>query len=106
VVNPAPNTGTSAALPFAVQSSNPVPAITGASLSGMADNNGNYALTLTGTNFVPGSTVLWNGVSLTTTYVSPFQISALVPTPDYLLLPTVVTVMNSPSRISTGFVVE
>lgn len=31
------------------------------------------------------------------------QISALVPTGDYLLLPAVVTAMNSPTSISPGF---
>src|SRR5208282_4315371 len=90
VVNPAPIAATSAALPFAVRSSTPVATITSASLTDTADGNGNYALTLTGTNFVPGSTVLWNGNSLTTTYASPYQIMAVVPTADYLLLPVVV----------------
>jgi hypothetical protein len=52
-----PSVGTSTALPFAVQSSNPVPTITGASLATTSDAGGNYALTLTGTNFVPGSKV-------------------------------------------------
>ena len=59
-------------------------------------------VTLTGTDFVPDSVVDWNGMSLPTTYVSPYGLSALVPTGDYLLLPQVVTVMNSPTSISAG----
>jgi Big-like domain-containing protein/IPT/TIG domain-containing protein/beta-propeller repeat-containing protein len=98
-----PNVGTSAGQPFAVQSSNPVATITGASLTDTSDENGNFTLTLTGTDFVPASTVQWSGVSLTTTYLSPYQIWALVPTPDYLLLPVVVTVKNSSSSTSAGF---
>jgi hypothetical protein len=102
VVNPAPNAGTSTALPFAVQSSTPLAVITGASLADTSDADGNYALTLTGTGFVPGSKVQLHGRTLATTYLSPYGLSALVPTGDYLLLPQVVTVMNSPTSISAG----
>ncbi len=102
VANPAPNAGTSTALPFAVQSSTPLAVITGASLADTADADGNYALTLTGTGFVPGSKVQLHGRTLATTYLSPYGLSALVPTGDYLLLPQVVTVMNSPTSISAG----
>jgi len=102
VANPAPNAGTSTALPFAVQASTPVAAITGASLADTSDADGNYALSLTGTGFVPGSKVQLDGRTLATAYVSPYQLSALVPTGDYLLLPQVVTVMNSPTSISAG----
>ncbi len=38
-----------------------------------------FALTLAGSNFLSGSTVLWNGTALTTTYGSSTSLSAQVP---------------------------
>jgi sugar lactone lactonase YvrE len=103
VANGAPNAGTSAALVFVVQSSSPMPAITGASVANAADGSGNHTLSLTGTGLVPGSTVLWNGVSLATTvYVSPWEISAVVTSSDYGSLPAVVTVENPSGALSAG----
>jgi hypothetical protein len=102
VSNPAPYPGTSAALPFVVLSANPVATIAGASLSDTPDASGNYSLTLTGSNFVPASTVNWNGAILTTTYVGPSQISAVVTASEYASQPALVTVSN-PAGTSAGF---
>ena len=51
-----------------------------ASLSQSSDPAGSAAFTLTvnGANFVPGSTVDWSGMPLSTTFVSSTQLSALV----------------------------
>jgi hypothetical protein len=38
-----------------------------------------FTLTVTGTNFVSGATALWNGATLTTSYVSATQLTAAVP---------------------------
>ncbi len=59
---------------------NPAP-----SLSSTAPNSANaggtaFTLTATGTNFVSGSTINWNGSALTTTFVSSTQLTATVPT--------------------------
>jgi len=43
---------------------------------------GDLPLTLTGTGFADGATVQWNGQPLPTTYVSPTQLSAVVPAAD------------------------
>jgi hypothetical protein len=59
-------------------------------------------LTLTGSDFVSTSIVKWNGTPLTTKYVSPWHISAVVPAPDYALLPAAVTVTN-PAGASVSF---
>lgn len=95
VVNPAPYPGTSAAVPFAVQSSAPVPTISGTSLADASNGNGRHELTLMGTDFIPSSAVEWNGTSLPTTYLSPWQLSATVPDSDFAALPAQVRVMNS-----------
>ena len=76
VANFAPNPGTSSALPFAVMSSTPVATISGGTISVAADGSGNRVLTLTGTDFVSNSAVEWSGANLTTTYISPWKISA------------------------------
>jgi uncharacterized repeat protein (TIGR03803 family) len=102
VANPMPNPGTSAALPFVVMSATPVAAITGGSIAGAADGSGDYVLTLTGNDFVTSSTVEWNSASLTTTYVSPWQISAVITASDYGSLPAKVTVKN-PAGTSPSF---
>jgi len=105
VAKPAPNAGTSAALPFVVLSSAPVATITGASLSDALNSSGDYVLVLKGSNFVANSTVTWNGQSLTLISVSASQITALVTPPEHASLPGVVTVTN-PSGTSKAFEVE
>ena len=102
VVSFSPNPGTSVALPFVVMSSNPVATISGGSLPVTADGSGNYLLTLTGTDFVQGSTVKWNGTSLASSYVSPWQISAVVTASEYAGVPARLTVTN-PAGTSAGF---
>jgi hypothetical protein len=102
VANPAPNAGTSAALPFVVMSATPVATISGGSIAVAAGSSGSHALALTGTDFVTSSTVEWNGASVTTTYASPWQISAVVTSSQYASLPAKVTVKN-PAGTSAGF---
>jgi hypothetical protein len=104
VANPSPNAATAAAQPFAVVGSEPVAKISGASLA-VAANGGNHVLTLTGADLVSSSVVKWSGAALTTTYVSPWQISALVPAADYASRPATLTVTN-PSGTSQPFVLH
>ena len=41
-----------------------------------------FTLTATGSNFAPGTTVLWNGAARTTTFVSATQVTASIPASD------------------------
>ena len=96
---------TSSAQPFAVISATPVAAIRAASISVASDGSGNHVLTLTGTDFVSGSTVQWNAAGLTTNYVSPWSISATITVAQYASLPTTpaaVAVVN-PAGTSAAF---
>ena len=102
VANFEPNPGTSSALSFAVMSSNPVATISGGATSVATDGSGNHVLTLTGTDFVSNSAVEWSGTSLTTTYVSPWEISAEVTATDITTQPAKVTARN-PAGSSAGF---
>lgn len=63
------------------------------------------AITLTGSNFVSGAVVKWNGVSLVTTFVSSTQLTAVVPAgklaaPGYA---TVTVVQNSQTSNAATF---
>jgi subtilase family serine protease len=102
VANLSPNPGTSSALPFVVMSGTPVAAITGDSIAVAADSSGNHLLTISGMDFVPLSTVLWNGGALSTTYLSPGILSATITSTDYTTRPATVTVSN-PAGTSAGY---
>jgi hypothetical protein len=80
-------------------------AISTGSIAGLADGSGNHLLALTGIGFVSGSTVQWNGVNLATTYLGPWQLSAVVTSSEYGALPATVTVTNA-SGASAGFVLQ
>ena len=97
VVNPPPGGGASAARSFPVTAptGNPVPTITSTSPASVAANSGAFTLTVTGTGFVTGSTVQWNGASRTTTFVSATQVTASVSAADIATTGTAqVTVVN------------
>ena len=96
VVNPAPGGGNSSAQIFTINApANPVPTVS--SISPTSVNAGSPALTLTvtGTNFISGSQVQWNGSPLTTTYGSGTSLMAQVPASDLTAQGTAsVTVVN------------
>jgi len=82
VFNPTPAGGTSAALTFTITSSNLVPTLGSSSPTTAVAGGPAFTLTLTGTNFVNGTVVDWNGVALVTTVVSGTQLTAVVPAGD------------------------
>jgi YVTN family beta-propeller protein len=82
VFNPTPAGGTSAALTFTITSSNPVPTLGSSSPTSAIAGGPAFTLTITGTNFVNGTVVEWNGVALVTTIVSGTQLTAVVPAGD------------------------
>jgi uncharacterized repeat protein (TIGR01451 family) len=74
---------------------NPVPTITSLSPASVTVGSNNFTLTVNGTNFVTSSTVQTNGTAQTTTYVSPTQITALIPASVVAATGTVsITVVN------------
>jgi trimeric autotransporter adhesin len=52
------------------------------SASSLTHGSGNTVLTLTGTNFLPGVAVTWNGSYRTTAIVSPTQVTVDIPASD------------------------
>ncbi len=58
-----------------------VPTISGTSPTYVAAGSGSFTITATGTNFFNGiSAITWGGVTLTTTYVNAYTLTATVPT--------------------------
>lgn len=84
VTNPTPGGGTSLPVTFAVNY--PVPVLSSLSQTSAIAGSSGFTLTVTGSNFTKGyavnlgngSAVLWNGIGLVTTYVSPTQLTAQV----------------------------
>jgi hypothetical protein len=94
VTNPAPGGGASGASNFVVD--NPVPTLTSISPSSATHGGAAFTLTATGTNYVVGSVIEWNGAKLTTTHVSATTLTATVPSTDIEKAGTAsVTVVNS-----------
>ena len=76
---------------------NPVPVITALSPASTAREGPPFTLTVTGTGFVTGATIMWGGTALTTTWVSSSTLTAQVPTSDILVAGSYsVTVSNQP----------
>ena len=68
-------TGTSA--PFNI--TNPTPSLVSLSPFELAPGQPDFTLTVTGSNFMSGSTVYFNGAAMVTTFVSPTQLTAAIP---------------------------
>jgi hypothetical protein len=94
-VNPTPGGGTATALTFTID--DPVPTVTALSPVSATAGATSFVLTVTGTNFVPASKVLWNGVALTTTEVSATKLTATVPAADVAKPGTASVTVSSPA---------
>lgn len=96
VFTPAPGGGTSNALAFNVKDEpNPVPALVSANPDKAFAGGSAFTLTLTGTGFVAGSRVFWNGDVRPTAYISATQIAAQIPAADIANAATAsITVVN------------
>jgi hypothetical protein len=70
-----------AVVPQLLQTSSP-PVISGISSSSLVHGSGNIVLTLTGSNFLPGLAVTWNGSYRTTNWSSATQVTVDIPASD------------------------
>ncbi|HRE47710.1 MAG TPA: hypothetical protein PLD47_08295 [Aggregatilineales bacterium] len=79
VFNPGPGGGLSNAVNFTI---NPVPppppTLSGLSPSDATAGDGDFTMTVTGANFIPGATVLWDGAGLPTTWINSTTLQASV----------------------------
>jgi hypothetical protein len=87
VVNPGPGGGVSNALLFdvAAPGENPVPTLNGlapASVAAGGAASADLVLVVTGLNFIPDSTVYWNGESRPTTFIDETELHAVITAAD------------------------
>ena len=109
VTNTAPGGGASNSVNFTVD--NPVPTIGSLSPTGAITGAANQTLTISGTGFVPSSTVTYNGVTHTATYVSATQLTIQLSNSDQATAGTYAVVETNPapgggSSNSLSFAVE
>jgi IPT/TIG domain-containing protein len=80
VINLAPGGGNSGAAEFTIgATSNAVPSLSSLGPSSVTAASPGFVFTVNGTNFVPSSTIQWNGASLPTTYLSGTQLETQIP---------------------------
>ncbi|MBZ5642940.1 MAG: VCBS repeat-containing protein [Acidobacteriia bacterium] len=84
------------AIPLAVNS-NPLPTISSVAPAFVIQNSGALTLTIAGTNFVFGSTIMFNGQAEPTTFVSSTQLSAQIPATAAASAGAQSVVVNNPS---------
>ena len=91
------SSSSSAKVQYTLSNGNPVP--TTASLSPSAANPGGsgFTLAVSGTGFVTGSVVQWNGASRPTTYVSSTQLTAVITAADITSTGTVLVTVSNPA---------
>ncbi len=80
VFTPTPGGGASSALTLTVN--NPAPTLSSLSPNSAFKGDPAFTLTITGTNFVNGSIVRWNGLDRVTTFISSTQLTAAIPESD------------------------
>ena len=80
VFTPPPGGGLSNSLPFSIVST--VPSVTSLSPSSASAGGADFTLTVTGTNFIQGSVVRWNGSDRPTAFVSNTQVQASISADD------------------------
>jgi len=61
---------------------NATPGLTSATPSSVTAGSGNVVLAITGSGFVPGAVVMWNGAERTTTFVDSADLTVAIPASD------------------------
>ena len=75
----ASNNATTATIALNGTATTLTPAIAKLTPQAVAAGSATFALTVNGTQFLPGATIQWNGNALATTYVGPTQLTVSVP---------------------------
>jgi uncharacterized repeat protein (TIGR01451 family) len=84
---------------------NPVPTLISSSPASVAHGGGNFYLTVTGTSFVQGAAVLWNGAHRTSTYVSATKVRVAIPAADIVKAGTVNLTAVNPGTAASNVIV-
>jgi uncharacterized repeat protein (TIGR01451 family) len=81
---------------------NAVPILTSASQSTITAGSGNLYLTITGTGFLPGAVVLWNGSPHTTTFIDNAHVQVAIPASDLASAQTITLNSQNPGSGSSN----
>jgi hypothetical protein len=97
--------GSTPPLNFSILPTPPItPTITSITPDSANAGTGGFTLTVTGTNFIPGSVVDWNGAARTTTFKSATSLQAQILFTDILTPGTIeITVLNIASNGASAF---
>ncbi len=83
-------------------STSPAATLSSSSASSIAHGSGNTTLTLTGSNFLPGVAVTWNGSYRTTTIVDAQHVTVLIPASDLAAAGTASLVATNPGASASS----
>ena len=99
-----PGGATSAPMTFTI-SAPAAPTITGLNPSSVTAGGAGFTLGVTGTGFVSGSTVRWNGSALTTAFLSSTQLNAAVPAAQIATAGNlIIRVINPDGTVSNSWI--
>src|SRR5437899_3872229 len=79
------------------EAGNPIPTVSSIQPTSGAVQSGTFTLTVNGSSFVAGATVLWNGAARTTTFNSPSQLTAQILASDLLATGTATVTVSNPA---------
>lgn len=97
VVSPGPGGGTSSAIAFTINPVVPVPTITSLDPPGVVAGRPSFDLVVSGSGFVQGSTLKWNGADRATTFVSATQVKATIAAADVATPGSVLVTVTNPA---------
>jgi hypothetical protein len=81
---------------------NPVPTISSISQTGVIVGEAAFALTVNGTNFVPGAAVNFKGIAKASTFVSATQLTAAIAVADLTTVGSVRVTVSNPAPSGDG----
>src|SRR5581483_2107428 len=81
-VRAADTSGCTGTLTYTLTINIPTPALSGINPSSAVAGSAAFTLSVTGSNFVNGATVQWNGANRTTSFVNNTQLTAMIPASD------------------------
>ncbi|MGB6546719.1 MAG: IPT/TIG domain-containing protein, partial [Candidatus Acidiferrales bacterium] len=96
VTNPGPGGGVSGQVNFTVTVNNPLPNLTSLSPSSAVAGTVSQTVTLTGTNFISGSTVTYSGVGHAAGFVSSTQLTIVLSAADQAAAGSYAVVVTNP----------
>jgi len=82
--------------------SNPAPVLSTTDHNTITAGGGNVYVTVTGSGFMPGATVLWNGSSRTTNYVDRAHLSVAIPASDIHTAGTITLTSQNPGSAASN----